>query len=139
MAQDNSNKVYFSIGEVATELGITVSNVRYWSTVFADYIKPNRNKKGDRFFTQRDLLTLKKVKYLAEDCGLKLKGAKARLDAERLSPKKPKPAGRPSQDAQANEADAPVMPEPDDLAIKADVVDRLTKLSNMLKEISKYL
>lgn len=137
MSAEKDKKVYYSIGEVAEMLRLPVSKVRYWSAFFADTVKPFRNKKGDRFFTQRDITTLKKIYYLAEECGLSLRGVKARLDAERLTPKQPKPTGRPANGSQAAEPDpaAPV----DDLAVKAEVIARLSTLRDTLREISKYL
>lgn len=140
MTEPSNTKVYYAIGEVAQMLGVNVSCVRYWAGEFKDYVKPNRNKKGDRFFTQRDVATLKKIKYLVEDCGLKLRGAKARLDAERHNPKQPKPAGRPAQaDQPIPDPEQPPMQQPDELAIKANLVERLTRVSAMLQEINKYL
>lgn len=139
MAEPSNSKVYFAIGEVADMLGVNVSCVRYWAGEFKDYVKPIRNKKGDRYFTQRDVATLKKIKYLVEDCGLKLRGAKARLDAERHAPKQPKPAGRPAQTDPTDASEQPPIEQPDELAIKADLVERLTRVSSMLQEINKYL
>mgnify|MGYP002682133468 FL=1 len=50
-------KMYYSIGEVAQILGESTSLVRFWSTTFSDFIKPVRNKKGNRLFTAEDLAT----------------------------------------------------------------------------------
>lgn len=134
-----NNKVYYTIGEVAEELDVAVSCVRYWAEEFSDIVKPHRNKKGDRYFTQRDLLSLRKIHYLVKDCGLTLRGAKARLDLEKYAPKKGKPIGRPAQGTQTPDPDAPPVAEPDDLAIKAEAITRLTEVRKMLDEINKYL
>lgn len=136
---NNNSKVYFSIGEVAQSLGVTVSCVRYWADEFSDVVKPHRNKKGNRYFTQRDLVSLRKIYYLVKECGLTLRGARARLDSEKYVPRQPKPAGRPPQtDSQENADTAPVAP-PDHLAIKAELISRLSTVGAMLREISKYL
>lgn len=134
--QKNTSKVYFSIGEVAEELGVAVSRVRYWADEFTDTVKPHRNKKGDRFFTQRDLVELKKIQYLLKECGLTIRGAKARLDSERYAPRQRKP-----KDAQVatSTPDDGLVAQPDDLAVRAEVITRLSSVSSMLHEICKYL
>ena len=47
-------KRYFTIGEVAKELGVATSLIRFWESQF-DFIKPKKNSKGNRKFTQDDL------------------------------------------------------------------------------------
>lgn len=137
--ENNSSKVYSSIGEVAQMLGVSVSCVRFWADSFSDIVKPHRNKKGDRYFTQRDIVGLRKIHYLVKECGLTLRGAKARLDSERFVPKPPKPAGRPPQSESTQSPDAPPVAPPDNLAIKAELISRLSSVSAMLHEINKYL
>lgn len=137
--ENNNSKVYSSIGEVAQMLGVSVSCVRYWSQAFSEIVKPHRSKKGDRYFTQRDLVSLRKIHYLVKECGLTIRGAKARLDSERFVPKQPKPVGRPPQDQSAQSPDTPPVAPPDNLAIKAELISRLSSVSAMLHEINKYL
>ena len=47
----NPNKLYHSIGEVATAFDVSTSLIRFWEKEF-DVLKPRKNKKGDRLFTQ---------------------------------------------------------------------------------------
>ncbi|HEX2974517.1 MAG TPA: MerR family transcriptional regulator, partial [Bacteroidales bacterium] len=47
-------KLYYSIGEVAEMLEVPVSTIRFWDNEFA-ILKPMKNKKGNRLFTQNDL------------------------------------------------------------------------------------
>jgi len=72
-------KMYYSIGEVAQILGESTSLVRSWSTTFSDFIKPVRNKKGNRLFTAEDLATYKTIHHLVKERGLTLEGTKKRL------------------------------------------------------------
>lgn len=72
-------KLYYSIGEVADLLGESTSLVRFWSDKFATYIKPERNKKGNRKFSAEDVKTLKTIHYLVKEKGMTLDGALARL------------------------------------------------------------
>lgn len=71
------------MGEVAQELGENASAVRYWSNYFEQFIKPQRNAKGNRLFHPEDVETLKQVQYLLKNQGLTLEGAKQRLKEDR--------------------------------------------------------
>lgn len=67
-------KKYFTIGEVAKELGVATSLIRFWETQF-DFIRPKKNKKGNRKFTQEDLKKIKLVYHLVKEKGYTLQGA----------------------------------------------------------------
>lgn len=71
-------KLYYSIGEVAEMLGVPVSTVRFWDNEF-DILKPVKNKKGNRLFTQNDVKNLKIIHRLLKDEGMTLNGVKKRL------------------------------------------------------------
>lgn len=71
-------KVYYSIGEVADTLNVPVSTVRFWENEF-DILKPMKNKKGNRLFTQADIKNLKIIHHLLKDEGMTLSGVKKRL------------------------------------------------------------
>ena len=43
-------KLYYTIGEISEILGESTSLVRFWAQKFPDFIKPARNKKGNRLF-----------------------------------------------------------------------------------------
>ena len=68
-------KKYFAIGEVAKELGVAPSLIRHWETQF-DFIRPKKNAKGNRKFTQDDLEKLKYVHHLVKEKKYKLQGAR---------------------------------------------------------------
>ena len=76
-------KLYYTIGEAAEILGESTSLVRFWSNSFPRYIKPKRNAKGNRLFTQEDMDCLKQVHLLVKEQGLTLEGASKKLAAER--------------------------------------------------------
>ncbi len=71
-------KLYWSISEVAEIMGVTMSMLRFWETEF-EVIQPKKNKKGDRFYTAKDIEILKTVKHLVKEKGYTLKGAKDKL------------------------------------------------------------
>ena len=71
-------KIYYTIGEAAEIIGENVSLIRYWETHF-DVLKPVKNKKGNRLFTNDDIFTLKLIHHLVKQKGLTLKGAQLKL------------------------------------------------------------
>ncbi|MFM6952238.1 MAG: MerR family transcriptional regulator [Bacteroidota bacterium] len=65
------DKKYMKIGEAAAIIGVPPSTLRFWEKNFPQ-VKPMKNKKGDRFYTQKDLDLLKEIHYLSHSKGLKL-------------------------------------------------------------------
>lgn len=72
------NKVYFSIGEVAAMFKVNTSLIRFWEKEF-DIIKPQKNKKGNRLFTQEDVDNFHIIYHLVKERGFTLQGAKDKL------------------------------------------------------------
>ncbi|MGB4654733.1 MAG: MerR family transcriptional regulator [Bacteroidales bacterium] len=81
---DNTKKLYYKIGEVAEIFGVTTSLIRYYEKEF-DIIKPRRNKKGNRQFTQNDLDNFHKIFHLIKEEGYTIEGAKAKLSSKKRS------------------------------------------------------
>ncbi len=82
-------KLYYSIGEVATMLNVNTSLIRYWEEQF-ELLQPKRNRKGNRLYTQEEISRLQLIYHLLKEKGYTLKGArealrhdKARLIRER--------------------------------------------------------
>ncbi len=80
-----AEKVYYTIGEVAGLFNVNTSLIRFWEQQFA-ILKPTKNKKGNRLFTQRDLRYLHMIYHLVKEKGYTLKGASEALkeDFEQL-------------------------------------------------------
>lgn len=72
-------KHFYTIGEVAAILGESTSLVRFWANEFPKFIKPQRNAKGNRLFTQPDVDALQRIHHLVKTEGLTLEGAAKRL------------------------------------------------------------
>ena len=72
-------KLYYTIGEVSEILDENASLVRFWAGKFPEFIKPARNKKGNRLFTARDLANFKVIYYLVKERGMTLDGAAKRM------------------------------------------------------------
>lgn len=75
---DLPEKRYYKIGEVAKAFGVNTSHIRFWEKEF-DILKPKKNKKGNRLFTQEDLQNLKLIYHLVKEKGFTLEGAKSKL------------------------------------------------------------
>jgi DNA-binding transcriptional MerR regulator len=71
----SSEKIYFSIGEVASLLVVTTSLIRFWESEFP-HLRPRKNSKGDRRYTQKDIDALRQVYHLVKEKGYTLQGAK---------------------------------------------------------------
>ena len=74
-------KLYYSISEVAKELGENHSCIRYWSDSFSKFVKPTRNAKGNRLYKTEDIQTLRQIQHLVNVKGLKLEGVEKELRA----------------------------------------------------------
>lgn len=72
-------KLFYTISEVASIIGESATLVRFWSNSFPEYIKPSRNLKQNRMFTQKDLDAIKRIHYLVKEKGLTLDGARAMM------------------------------------------------------------
>ena len=71
-------KLYYSIGEVARMFNVNTSLIRFWEKEF-DIIKPKKNKKGNRLFTQKDIDNFHIIYHLVKEKGMTLKGAKKKM------------------------------------------------------------
>jgi len=103
------DKLYYSISEVSELLGINASNLRFWEKEFKQ-LKPRRNTKGTRFYTNDDITLIKQIIYLVNDQNLTLEGAR-----QKLSKKK------------------------DHVAKQHELVERLKKIRSELKGMAKAL
>ena len=75
-------KLYYTIGEMSEMLGVPISTVRYWDNEFK-ILKPAKNKKGNRLFTQEDMKNLKIIHHLLKDEGLTIAGVKKKLEGNK--------------------------------------------------------
>ena len=76
-------KLFWTIGEAASQLGENVSAVRFWTNSFPEFLKPQRSSKGDRRYTAEDLQTLKEIRFLLKDKGLSMDGARQQMLSDR--------------------------------------------------------
>ncbi len=71
-------KHYYSIGEVSEYFGVKTSLIRFWEKEF-DIIQPKKNRKGNRFFTKKDIDHFHTIYHLVKERGFTLDGARKKL------------------------------------------------------------
>lgn len=111
MASDpfKSAKLYYSIGEVAKMFDVNTSLIRFWENEF-DIIKPKKNKKGNRLFTQQDIDNFHIIFNLVKERGYTLQGAKQTLKKNK-----------------------------DETVLNAEVVNRLKKIRKTLTDLQESI
>ena len=78
-----SNKVY-RIGEAAKLLEVKTSVLRFWEEEFSQ-IRPKRTDKGQRYYSEKDMETLIRIRNLLYDEGMTISGAQRVLQKQRNS------------------------------------------------------
>ncbi|HOY32058.1 MAG TPA: MerR family transcriptional regulator [Bacteroidales bacterium] len=73
-----TEKIYYTIGEVAKMFNVNTSLIRFWEKEF-DIIQPFRNKKGNRLFTKADVANFHIIYHLVKERGFTLQGAKDKI------------------------------------------------------------
>ena len=76
-------KLYYTIGEVSEILGESSSLVRFWTNSFSRYLKPKRNAKGNRLYTQEEIEVLKQIHLLVKVQGMTLDGAAKKMSSDK--------------------------------------------------------
>jgi DNA-binding transcriptional MerR regulator len=75
-------KLYYQIGEVSEMFSEPVSTIRFWENEF-DILKPKKNNKGNRLFTQEDIRNLRMIHHLLREKGMTIDGARRYLKLNR--------------------------------------------------------
>ena len=109
--QNKDLKMYYSIKEVAKELTVTETTLRYWESVFPQ-VSPYKGANGVRRYTREDIKTLRTIYHLVKERKLTLAGAKKQLKS-----------GGPKETAETN----------------SDVIDRLKAIKEELLGIKQEL
>jgi DNA-binding transcriptional MerR regulator len=77
-----SEKLYYSIGEVAAMFDVNTSLIRFWEKEFS-VIKPHKAQSGKRMFTSGDVDNFHMIYHLVKEKGMTLNGAKQALKERR--------------------------------------------------------
>jgi DNA-binding transcriptional MerR regulator len=78
-----TGKLFYSIGEVAKMFQVNTSLIRFWEKEF-DIIRPKKNKKGNRLFTQADVDNFHIIYNLVKERGYTLQGVKSKLKEHKI-------------------------------------------------------
>jgi len=81
-------KLYYSISEVSRLTGLEPYVLRYWETEFSE-IRPQKNRAGNRIYSNRDIKFILRIKELLREQRYTLEGAKVVLKSDRLGDAKP--------------------------------------------------
>ena len=73
--QDKGEKIYFTVGDIASQLNVNESLIRFWNKEFDKLLNPHRNKRGVRYFSKTDVETYGKIFHLVKERGYTLPGA----------------------------------------------------------------
>lgn len=72
------SKLYYSISEVAEMTGLKPYVLRFWEKEFP-FLKPKKNRAGNRSYQQKDIDLINQIKHLLYDEGYTIEGAKSKL------------------------------------------------------------
>ncbi len=102
-------KLFYSMSEVAEMFNINASTIRYWEKHFS-HLKPKKNNRGNRQFTQKDIDDIKLIYHLLKERKLTIKGAQAKIKDNK-----------------------------NDVVENSAIVDRLNRIKDMLIEVRENL
>src|SRR5690606_41175495 len=80
------NKLYYTMGEVSAMFDVNTSQIHFYEKEF-DVLRPKKNKKGNRIFTQEDISNLKIIFNLVKEKGYTLQGARDYLKSNKSEAK----------------------------------------------------
>jgi DNA-binding transcriptional MerR regulator len=72
-------KLYYSISEVSKITEMEQYVLRYWETEF-EQLKPQKNRAGNRIYTNKDIQVILQIKSLLRDKKYTIEGAKKILE-----------------------------------------------------------
>ncbi|MCE3258614.1 MAG: MerR family transcriptional regulator [Bacteroidetes bacterium] len=76
--KEETQKLFYTIGEVSEMFELNASTLRFWEKEF-DFLRPSKNKKGNRTFTQKDIDNIARIVDLVKQKGFTIQGAKEQL------------------------------------------------------------
>ena len=72
----SENKVYYRIGEISRKTNIASHTIRYWEKEFSFFLKPVRNNRGQRLYTEKELENIIRLKDLLYQHGYRMAAVK---------------------------------------------------------------
>jgi DNA-binding transcriptional MerR regulator len=81
MIEEELDKIYINIGELAEKFNVSVSLIRYWEKEFKQ-LKPEKTSKGTRKYNKKNIETFNLIYRLIKTEGYTIDGAKEKLNAK---------------------------------------------------------
>lgn len=82
MAEQEIQKLYYSIGEVSELLDLEPHVLRYWESEFG-VLQPRKNRAGRRVYTDDDIAVVRQIHHLLKDEKYTIAGAQQVFERER--------------------------------------------------------
>ena len=82
-----ANKLFYTVGDIAEELGEEPYRIRYWCDQVPE-IEPERSPGGQRQFREEDLTSFRRIQHLVDEENLTLEGARERLKNRNQHPER---------------------------------------------------
>ena len=125
-----SDNAYKSIGEIAKELNLVdkktgnlqTHTLRYWEKQFKQ-IRPIIKAGKRRYYSKKDLETIRLIQFLLKEKGLKISGVKKMLDKKNSEPIDPNINKSINSET---------------LKKTEKIKDKLNNIKKILKELNKY-
>ena len=77
------NKMFYKMGEVSAMTSIPPSMLRFWEKDFDCLKNLNKNRKGDRLYTESNIEDIRSIYYLVKEKGYTLQGANEYIESNR--------------------------------------------------------
>ncbi|MDA8090631.1 MAG: MerR family transcriptional regulator [Nitrospiraceae bacterium] len=77
------DKLFYKIGEVSRITKVEPYVLRYWETEFP-FLKPRKNRSGQRVYVRKDLDQILRIKELLYDHKYTIEGVRLKLESEGL-------------------------------------------------------
>ncbi len=113
-------RIYWTIGEVAEQLGVNTSLLRYWEKEFG-VLRPKRTGKGDRLYSKDDIAKIREIQVLLKERGFTIQGAKDQLRSAKRTEDPAPPQGPP--DAAVREVIVRLQRVRDELVMMRDRIE----------------
>ncbi|MCM8776762.1 MAG: MerR family transcriptional regulator [Candidatus Omnitrophica bacterium] len=78
---------FYYIGEVSKMVELPAHIIRFWEKQLS-FIKPLRDQKGHRIYTEKDIEKINRIKFLVYNEGYKIRGVKKKLREKDIKEKK---------------------------------------------------
>lgn len=90
------DKLFYKIGEVSKIVGVEPYVLRYWETEFP-FLKPRKNRSGQRVYVKKDLELILQVKRLLYQERYTIEGVRKRFGGSSIHIVDPTPTSHPAR------------------------------------------